>query len=390
VGNHIATNGLHSIISGGFSNYLADANYNNHGQGGSVIAGGDQNTINNSGEFIGESTIGGGGNNTILDAEYGGSVIAGGQVNTIANYGTYGDSTIGGGSLNTILDGDFGGSVIAGGVNNIIRFGTDTVISGGVDNSASGIGSFIGGGGTDGLNYFGNTNNGAGAVIGGGVGNYIATNGTDAVIVGGSFNVVAGTNSFAAGNNARATNNGAFVWSDASSATTTSFTNNQFMARASGGVIFLTGSAASPTSYATGSAGAALLPGATSWTTVSDRNAKKNFQPVNTEDVLAKLAAIPMQQWNYKWEKDTDVPNIGPMAQDFKHAFYPGRDDKGISTLEFDGVELAAIQGLNEKVEGRSQKAEGQIEELKAENADLKARLEKLEQLINQKNGGDK
>ena len=28
------------------------------------------------------------------------------------------------------------------------------------------------------------------------------------------------------------------------------------------------------------------------------------------------------------------------MAQDFKHAFYPGRDDKGISTLEFDGVEL--------------------------------------------------
>ena len=37
----------------------------------------------------------------------------------------------------------------------------------------------------------------------------------------------------------------------------------------------------------------------------------------------------------------------GAMAQDFKAAFYPGRDDKSISTLEFDGVELAAIQGLN-------------------------------------------
>jgi len=34
------------------------------------------------------------------------------------------------------------------------------------------------------------------------------------------------------------------------------------------------------------------------------------------------------------------------MAQDFKAAFYPGRDHKSISTLEFDGVELAAIQAF--------------------------------------------
>ena len=85
-------------------------------------------------------------------------------------------------------------------------------------------------------------------------------------------------------------------------------------------------------------------PNATSWTTVSDRNAKKNFRPIDPVTVLDKLAAVPVEQWNYKWEKDNDVPNIGPMAQDFKRAFYPGRDDKGISTLEFDGVELAAIR----------------------------------------------
>jgi len=40
-------------------------------------------------------------------------------------------------------------------------------------------------------------------------------------------------------------------------------------------------------------------------------------------------------------------------------------------------VELAAIQGLNQK-----------LEEQKAENKELKARLEKLEQLINGKTGG--
>jgi hypothetical protein len=73
------------------------------------------------------------------------------------------------------------------------------------------------------------------------------------------------------------------------------------------------------------------------------------------------------------------VPNIGPMAQDFKHAFYPGRDDKGITTLEFDGVELAAIQGLNQK-----------LEQKETEITELKARLEKLEQLMNEKNGGVK
>jgi hypothetical protein len=64
------------------------------------------------------------------------------------------------------------------------------------------------------------------------------------------------------------------------------------------------------------------------------------------------------------------------MAQDFKAAFYPGRD-KGISTLEFDGVELAAIQGLNQK-----------LEQKEMEITELKARLSRLERLVNQRNGG--
>ena len=72
---------------------------------------------------------------------------------------------------------------------------------------------------------------------------------------------------------------------------------------------------------------------------------------------------------------DDSVLNIGPMAQDFKGAFYPGRDDKVITTLEFDGVELAAIQGLNEK-----------LQQKETEIAELKQRLEALEKIIrNQK-----
>ena len=115
---------------------------------------------------------------------------------------------------------------------------------------------------------------------------------------------------------------------------------------------------------------------------LSITNSPCTGQPVDGEAVLRKLAAIPVEKWNYKWEADTNTPHLGPMAQDFKAAFYPGRDDKSITTLEFDGVELAAIQGLNEKVEVRSRNAEVSIRKLEAENAELKQRLAALEKVI--------
>lgn len=32
----------------------------------------------------------------------------------------------------------------------------------------------------------------------------------------------------------------------------------------------------------------------------SDRNAKENFQPVNASDVLEKVAALRVSEWNHK------------------------------------------------------------------------------------------
>jgi hypothetical protein len=107
---------------------------------------------------------------------------------------------------------------------------------------------------------------------------------------------------------------------------------------------------------------------------ISDRNAKKNFQAVDTVAVLEKLAAIPIERWNYQWEKDSDVPHLGPMAQDFKGAFYPGRDDKTISMLEFDGVALAALQGLNRKLVEK----DVEIQALKQSVAELKQLVSQL------------
>jgi hypothetical protein len=133
-----------------------------------------------------------------------------------------------------------------------------------------------------------------------------------------------------------------------------------------------------------------LAGGGGAWTTLSDRNAKTNFTQVNAEEVLAKVAALPLSTWNYKSQAE-DIRHIGPMAQDFKAAFGVGESDTGITTVDADGVALAAIQGLNEKVEVRSQKSEDRIQILESENADLRTRLEKLEQLLTRvANGGAK
>jgi len=228
-------------------------------------------------------------------------------------------------------------------------------VVGGVGNSASGVGSFVGGGLTN--QAFGRSSTVPG-------GYYNSANGSFSFAAGVGC-TANGDTSFALGNGATANEPRTFVWSDGSQAVVSQGTNS-FTALATGGAFIFTGP---------GLSGAKLLPGSTSWTAVSDRHLKKNIAPVDYQAVLNKLAAIPIQQWNYQWEKDGDVPNIGPMAQDFKHAFYPGRDDKGISTLEFDGVELAAIEGLNQKVDVENAA-------LRAENACLKHQLKAMQSEI--------
>lgn len=59
-------------------------------------------------------------------------------------------------------------------------------------------------------------------------------------------------------------------------------------------------------------------------------------------------------------------------------------DDKHIGLVDEGGVALAAIQGLNQKLEEKDAK----LQEQSAQIADLESRLEKLEQLMAEKLGG--
>lgn len=108
-----------------------------------------------------------------------------------------------------------------------------------------------------------------------------------------------------------------------------------------------------------------------SFTSLSDRRLKTAIMAVDARQVLDRLVDLPVSTWSYI-AQGTAIRHIGPMAQDFKAAFGVGESDTGITTIDADGVALAAIQGLNAKVDAERAA-------LMAENADLRARIERLE-----------
>ena len=126
-------------------------------------------------------------------------------------------------------------------------------------------------------------------------------------------------------------------------------------------------------------AGGAYCNG-TQWVNASDRDRKEGFQTVDGEEVLKQLAALPLSTWSYK--DDPSSRHLGPTAQDFHARFGLGKDDKAIGTVDADGVALAALQGLNQKLEATRAELRGK----QAEIDDLKQRLTRLEKLMPQSN----
>lgn len=82
---------------------------------------------------------------------------------------------------------------------------------------------------------------------------------------------------------------------------------------------------------------------------VSDRNLKREFAPVDTDDVLERLATVPVTTWSYRAE-DPSIRHLGPMAQDFKDTFGVGASEEFIFQVDADGVALASIQALHRRV----------------------------------------
>jgi hypothetical protein len=297
-----------------------------------TIAGGGTNaavnTVTDSGGTIGGGTWNTAGNGAGTTSDQPFATVCGGSRNSAKS--VY--STVGGGYLNT-AEGDYG--TVSGGYSNWIyptkMWGT---VAGGAENLVQGHYGSIGGGWLN------------------------SVSGDYGAVPGGYNNWAGGLTSFAAGSNARADFNGCFVWSDASGGNTTCGAANRFVARAAGGVQFFSNSAAT--------LGVTLPPGDGAFAPISDRNMKRDFVAVKPLEVLEKVARLPISSWAYKSKESPR--HIGPMAQDFHAAFGVGGSDRHISTIDADGIALAAIQGLNRKVVA-----------LEAENKKLTTRLDALE-----------
>lgn len=338
-----AQTGVANLLGGSSANTIS-------GAVGGIVAGGGSPAAPNAiaADF---STISGGQGNEVNSAS---AVVSGGAHNTIGTSSDF--SVIGGGNSNTVSQSAAYSSIL-GGLNNTISGGSSgAAVFGGTDNL---IGS-----------------NAQYALSLGGFNNVVGNNALYAAVLGGSNNRALSPNSLAAGRNAQAQNVGSFVWADSNDGTFSSTAANQFSVRATGGVRIVTAidGAGAPT------AGVSLAAGDTSWSVISDRAVKKNIKPIDSRAILEKLSTVPVLQWNYRWETNHTTPHIGPMAQDFKAAFYPGRDDHTISTLEFDGVALAAIQGLNHKLEDELAEKDHRLSQLEAANIALQRRLEAIEQ----------
>ncbi|HEY4139286.1 MAG TPA: tail fiber domain-containing protein, partial [Casimicrobiaceae bacterium] len=242
-------------------------------------------------------------------------------------------ATDGGGYGNTAT-GDH--STVSGGFGNVAG-AFDATVAGGGGNNALGNNSAIGGGQL-------NSAPGANSTVIGGFSN--TASGGNSTVAGGAFNVASGHGSFAAGSYAKANYDGCFVWGDESTTNEVRCDEqNRFVVRATHG-IFMFAAGNTQATYT----GVVLPPGAQAWIAASDRAGKENLRSISPQAVLRKVVAMPVATWNWK-SQDATIRHMGPMAQDFRAAFGLGETERGISTIDADGVALAAIQGLHQLVQ---------------------------------------
>lgn len=171
-----------------------------------------------------------------------GTVIAGGGLSGFANIGFSAYSTISGGYGNVVGVNNVssGAATVGGGYLNRAA-GASSVVAGGAENRANGVESAVGGGMSNIANAANSTvagglSNTAGdrASVGGGELNQAT--GAWSAVPGGRANLASGISSFAAGDGARATHLGAFVWSDGLHNNFGSQRNYQMRFGAAGGV----------------------------------------------------------------------------------------------------------------------------------------------------------
>ncbi|HSV17793.1 MAG TPA: tail fiber domain-containing protein [Casimicrobiaceae bacterium] len=398
-GQSNSANGISSVVVGGFDNHalVIDSTVvggaGNRAQGArSVIIGGGYNLATGQWSFIGgggrqtgSGNAGAAAQDHVVSGNWAG--IAGGIGNRVSgNYafvggGAYNSATNNGAVVVGGNNGQVGQGNTASGLNAFVGAGFLNVASGsyaaifaGHESTASGDGAVIlgGHGPAPGL---GNVASGQSALVTTGYSN--VASGDFASVVSAHDSVAAGTGSIAIGVRAltqsagAAAHDGAFVFSDGSSGNFRSPASHTFNVLATGGASVVT-AATNTAGEAVPTAGVTIGAGGGSWTSLSDRAAKRDLLSADPEAVLEKVAAMPIYTWRYITER-SGASHMGPMAQDFYQAFSLGDSDKTITNVDADGVALAAIQGLKQLLDRK----DAQLRHMELELEAIKARLDR-------------
>ena len=307
------------------------------------------------------------------------SFIAGNAANTGNGNGAV--TIAGGGTAGPCLfgpcrnEGTGNFATVGGGRGNLAA--ASATVAGGEQNRATGTLATSSGG-------FANLASGYSSTVGGGLSNQAT--GFYSVVPGGSQNVAQGSYSVGLGHDAIAVHASSFVWNGWSSGSAASFRNNAFQVHGESGLDIeygtrrVDGGGTSWVFIGAGFAGQAIatstgafLSTGGQWTNSSDRNRKTALVAVDPSTILHKVSALPITSWQYV-DEPPSLRHIGPMAQDFHHAFAVGGDPTAIGTVDADGVALAAIQGLHRLVVDKDAK----IEALSARVAQLEVVHEQL------------
>jgi hypothetical protein len=354
-GQSIICTAVNGTVSGGVSNQVT-ANYatiaggrlNVCPSGYGTICGGYTNTMVTPGNYC---FIGGGNTNTITGAASINGTITGGESCSITSAlsgtisggsgcfitnGRY--SVIGGGQTNSINTSTAakGHHVVIGGLSNDITDGNSSVICGG-DNNAIAIGNYsaILSGNTNSIN---GTTTGQNVILGGSncslVGSLNLAYGTTCTTTGTAAKCVV------LGNLATSAVNGAFVYSDSTAATAATGADSLTIGVNGGATIY---------SNTLRTTGVTMATGASAWSAVSDRNMKTGLVELDSRDILDRVGQLSIYEFSYK-DTDSSVRWRGPMAQDWHSLFPSKKDPLRIDTLDLDGITLAAVKGLLDRV----------------------------------------
>lgn len=322
--------------------------------------------------------------------------VSGGQTNTAGLEGSSPSvsawATVGGGADNRAAA---EGATVAGGVTNSAT-NTDSTVGGGRGNAAVGPAATVAGGFTN------RANDREATVVGG---SFNSAGGVASTVSGGEANCAGGDYSWAGGRRALVRpvekfglsnsgcqlaeisgttggDKGTFIWADSQNANFQSTGSNQFLVRAQGGVFFGTGGPVNfPDDAFISTSTGAYMDSNGVWQVPSGQALKTGFQNIDPLDILDRLLRLPMRTWSYKASPESGR-HLGPVAEDFHASFGLGSDSVSISTVDAAGVALAAIQGLNQRLEAENTALRQKNADQDAAIAELRAELDELRRLL--------